>query len=233
MNRPMLAALAVALLSSGCVVRASGPRVLVVDPVPPPVVVAPQPVYVTPPPPVVVVPTAVIVHPPVLVSPPRIVIVPGTQVYTVPTASFNVFVYGGQYYSFHHGTWFHSPRHGAAWTPVALHAVPGPVRAVPAKHWKIPPGQDKQDRHGSQDRPDDRRVGDRHDDKRDDDKRVIIIDKREDKRVIVDKPDDKRVIVEKKDDKRVIVEKKDDKRVIVDKADDKDCPPGQSKKGKC
>ena len=119
MNRPMLAALAVALLSSGCVVRASGPRVIVTDPVPPPVVYAPPPpVVVSTPPPVVVAP--VVVHPPILVSPPRVVIVPGTQVYTVPSASYNVFVYGGQYYSFHHGTGFHAPRHGAAWTPVAV-----------------------------------------------------------------------------------------------------------------
>ena len=253
MNRALMTAIAVAMLSSGCVARVSGPRaVIVAEPVPPPVVIAPQPVYVAPPPPpVVVVPQPVVIHPPVLVSPPRIVIVPGTQVYTVPTASYNVFVYGGQYYSFHHGTWFHAPRHGAAWTAVGIHAVPAPVRAVPAKHWKIPPGQEK---HGGYDRPDERRVGDRQDDKRDGDKRVIIIDKREDKTVIIDKRDDKRVIVDKPGDKRVIIEKKDDKRVIVDKQDDKrvadkqddkrdkqadrddkdkDCPPGQSKKGKC
>ena len=140
MNRTMLVAVSVALLSSGCVVRASGP-VLVAEPVPPPVVVAPpQPVVVAPPPqPVYVTPTPVIVQPPVLVAPPRIVVVPGTQVYTVPSASFNVFVYGGQYYSYHHGTWFHAARHGAAWTPVAVAAVPVQVRNVPAKHWKIPP----------------------------------------------------------------------------------------------
>jgi hypothetical protein len=224
MNRAMLAVVTVALLSSGCVVRAHGPRVVVTEPAPPVIVAPPQPVYVAPPP-VVVAPQPVVIHPPVLVSQPRIVIVPGTQVYTVPTASYNVFVYGGQYYSFHHGTWFHAARHGAAWTPVAIHAVPAQVRAVPAKHWKIPPGHEKHDKHGSYDRPDERRVGDRHDDKRDDDKRVIIIDKREDKRVIVDK-DDKRVVIEKKEDKKVIVDKKDDDK------DDR-CPPGQSKKGKC
>ena len=138
MNRTMLAAIAIALLSSGCVVRASGPRaVIVAEPVPPPIVVAPQPVYVAPPQPVYVTP--VVIQPPVLVAPPRIVIVPGTQVYTVPTASYNVFVFGGQYYSYHQGTWFHAPRHGAAWTPVAVAAVPVQVRNVPAKHWKVPP----------------------------------------------------------------------------------------------
>jgi hypothetical protein len=147
MNRPMLAAVAVALLSSGCVVRASSPRVVVTEPVPPPVVVAPPPpVVVTPPPPVVVAPTPVVVYPPVLVSQPKIVVVPGTQVYTVPSASYNVFVYGGQYYSFHHGTWFHAARHGAAWTPVAVAAVPVQVRTVPAKHWKAYPSRGDQER---------------------------------------------------------------------------------------
>lgn len=147
MNRPMLAAVAVALLSSGCVVRTSSPRVVVTEPAPPPVVVAPPPpVVVAPAPPVVVAPTPVIVHPPVLVSQPKIVIVPGTQVYTVPSASFNVFVYGGHYYSFHHGTWFHAASHGAAWTPVAVAAVPVQVRNVPAKHWKSYPAAAERER---------------------------------------------------------------------------------------
>src|SRR5262245_33519053 len=201
MNRVLLATVAVAVLSSGCVDRATGPRVVVTEPVPPPVVVAPPPPVVVAPPPVIVAPQPVVIHPPVIVSPPRVVIVPGTQVYTVPSASFNVFVYGGQYYSYHHGTWFHSPRHGAAWTPVAVTHVPAQVRAVPAKHWKIPPGQDKQ---GSSDRPEERRVGDRRE------------DKREEKKVVADKKDDKR-------------DKQDDR----DDRDNKDCPPGQSKKGKC
>jgi hypothetical protein len=139
MNRTMLAAISVALLSSGCVARFSAPGpVVVAEPVPPPVVVAPPPPVVVAQP-VYVAPTPVIVQPPILVVPPRVVIVPGTQVYTVPSASFNVFVYGGQYYSYHQGTWFQAPRHNTAWTPVAVAAVPVQVRNVPAKHWKIPP----------------------------------------------------------------------------------------------
>ena len=105
----------------------------------PPVVVTPPPVVVTPPP----RPVVVAVAPPVLVEPPTVVLVPGTRVYTAPSASFNVFVYDGHYYSYHHGSWYHAPRHGAAWAPVAVEAVPVAVRTVPAKHWKIPPGQEK------------------------------------------------------------------------------------------
>ena len=113
MNPRMLGVIALAIMTSGCVVRAVGPR---------PVVVA---------------------EPAVVVAQPAVVLVPGTQVYTASTASFNVFVYGGRYYSYHHGQWFHAPRHGAAWTPVAVTAVPVQVRAVPVKHYKIPPGQEK------------------------------------------------------------------------------------------
>ena len=165
MNRPMVAAVAVALLSSGCVVRASGPRVVVTDPAPPPVVVAPPPrpvivasppppVVVTSPQPVVVQPTPVIVvRPPVLVAPPRLVIVPGTQVFTAPSANFNVFVYSGHYYSYHQGTWFHATRHGEAWAPVAVSAVPVQVRNLPAQHWKIPPGQEKKNERAERNCP--------------------------------------------------------------------------------
>jgi hypothetical protein len=74
----------------------------------------------------------------------------------VPGASFNVFVYGGRYYSYHHGTWFHAPRHGAAWSVVALDAVPAPVRAVPVKHYKIPPGHERHDRKHQRVERDDR-----------------------------------------------------------------------------
>jgi hypothetical protein len=162
MNRLMLVVVPLALLSSGCVARviAPAPRVVLEPAAPPPAVVVtppPQPVYVTPPPqPVYVQPEPIIVvRPPVLVAPPRVVIVPGTQVYTVPTATYNVFVYGGHYYSYHHGTWFHAPRHGAAWTPVAIAQVPAPVRAVPVKHWRIPPGQERKLEKAERDRDDD------------------------------------------------------------------------------
>jgi hypothetical protein len=146
MNPTMVAAvLALAVMTSGCVVRTRGVVVaepaVVVTPAPP--VVVPPPVVVAPAPPVMLTPTPVVITPPVLVAPPRVVLVPGTQVYTAPSASFNVFVYGGHYYSYHHGAWFHAPRHGAAWTPIAVDAVPVQVRAVPVKHYKIPPGQER------------------------------------------------------------------------------------------
>jgi hypothetical protein len=78
--------------------------------------------------------------PPIVLAPPPLVIVPGTQVHHVPSASFNLFVHGGRYYSFHNGAWFVAVGHRAPWTPIAIAALPTAVRAVPVTHYKVPPG---------------------------------------------------------------------------------------------
>ena len=143
MNRTlMLPAVALAVVCSGCVVR-TGPVVTA----PPPRVVTPPPPVVVAPPPVVVAPRpVVVVSPPVLAAPPSVVLVPGTTVYTAPGMTFNVFVYGGRYYSYYQGSWFVAQRAGTPWTMVALDHVPGPVRAVPPHYYRVPPGR-SQDRH--------------------------------------------------------------------------------------
>jgi hypothetical protein len=81
--------------------------------------------------------------PPVVLATPPLVIVPGSTVQHVPSASFNLFVYHGRYYSFHNGSWFIATGPNAPWRVVAFDAVPAPVRAVPVKHYKIPPGHAK------------------------------------------------------------------------------------------
>jgi hypothetical protein len=81
--------------------------------------------------------------PPVVLAPPPLVIVPGTQVHQVPGASFNIFVYRSRYYSFHNDAWFVAAGPRAPWTIVAVESVPSAVRAVPVKHYKIPPGHAK------------------------------------------------------------------------------------------
>jgi hypothetical protein len=78
--------------------------------------------------------------PPILVATPRLVIIPGSPVLYAPGVSFNLFVHGGRYYSFHNGVWFHSPRRGGPWAAVAMDRVPYVVRAVPVTYYKIPPG---------------------------------------------------------------------------------------------
>jgi hypothetical protein len=81
--------------------------------------------------------------PPVVLAPPSLIIVPGTHVHQVPNASFNLFVYRSRYYSFHNDAWFVAIGPRAPWTIVAVESVPAAVRAVPVKHYKIPPGQAK------------------------------------------------------------------------------------------
>jgi hypothetical protein len=78
--------------------------------------------------------------PPVILAPPPLVVVPGTRVQHVPSASFNLFVHGGRYYSFHNGAWFVAAGHGTPWAAIAIASVPAPIRAVPVTHYKIPPG---------------------------------------------------------------------------------------------
>ena len=79
--------------------------------------------------------------PPVVLAPPPLVVVPSSPVHYVPSADFNLFVYKNRYYSFHNERWFVATGPKAPWTVIAVEAVPAPVRAVPVKHYKIPPGQ--------------------------------------------------------------------------------------------
>jgi len=67
--------------------------------------------------------------------------VPGTDVYRVPSASFNLFLFGGRYYSFHNGAWFLAPSYNGPWKLITTERVPKPVRAVPASYYRIPPGE--------------------------------------------------------------------------------------------
>jgi hypothetical protein len=80
--------------------------------------------------------------PPTYVVPPApsLVFVPGSPVYYAPALGFNFFSYGGRYYTFHDGHWYHRHPYGKSWLVVAPTAVPGPVLAVPAAYYKIPPG---------------------------------------------------------------------------------------------
>jgi hypothetical protein len=84
-----------------------------------------------------------ITPPPVVLAPPPLVVVPRSPIHHVPSASFNLFVYQHRYYSHHNGSWFVAAGPRAPWTLVAVEAVPAPVRAVPPKHYRIPPGHAK------------------------------------------------------------------------------------------
>lgn len=87
--------------------------------------------------------------PPVVVAArPQLVVVPGTPVYYAPGVSFNYFVYGGQYYTFHDGSWFIARTYSGPWTFVAVERVPKPVLAVPVAYYKVPPGHMKKGEDG-------------------------------------------------------------------------------------
>jgi hypothetical protein len=82
---------------------------------------------------------AVVLPPPVISVQPQVVAVPGSAVYTAPQVDFNVFLFGGKYWSHHNDVWFVAPRPGARWTRVAVAAVPHEVRAVPVTYYKVKP----------------------------------------------------------------------------------------------
>ncbi len=85
-----------------------------------------------PPPPAIVLP-----------APPRVVVVPNSPVSYAPSVDFNLFVYGGRYYSFHQGSWFYANRHSGPWTFIPTERVPRPVIGVPVTYYKVPPGHAK------------------------------------------------------------------------------------------
>jgi hypothetical protein len=76
----------------------------------------------------------------VLPAPPPVVVVPNSPVSYVPSVDFNLFLYGGRYYSFHQGSWFYASRHSGPWTFIPTERVPRPVIGVPATYYKVPPG---------------------------------------------------------------------------------------------
>jgi hypothetical protein len=79
----------------------------------------------------------------ILAAPPRVVVVPNSPVSYAPSVDFNLFVYGGRYYTFHDGAWFYASRHSGPWTFIATERVPRPVIGVPVTYDKIPPGHAK------------------------------------------------------------------------------------------
>jgi len=79
------------------------------------------------PPPLVVVPGPVVAGPP---PPP---------VYIVPNVPYNYFAYKKYHYLYHDGWWFRARRHDGPWTVISIAKVPGPILAVPVKHYNVRP----------------------------------------------------------------------------------------------
>ena len=77
--------------------------------------------------------------PPLVVAPPPLVVVPNSPVYYAPEYDYNLFFYGGRYYTQFNGAWFWAPRVGAGW--VAVSSVPRPLLAVPVEYYRVKPGR--------------------------------------------------------------------------------------------
>jgi len=101
------------------------------------------------PPPVVVAPVpAVVITPPsiTLAAPPPLVVVPSAPtVQYVPSGPHNLFVFGGRYYSFHNGHWFHAGHYNGPWGHIKREKVPAAVIGVPVTYYRVKP--DKKDKH--------------------------------------------------------------------------------------
>lgn len=90
---------------------------------------------------------SIVLPPPVITAQPHVVAVPGSAVYTAPQVDFNVFLFGGKYWSHHNDVWFVAARPGARWTRVAVTTVPHEVRAVPVTYYKVKPKHAKGMKH--------------------------------------------------------------------------------------
>jgi hypothetical protein len=72
--------------------------------------------------------------------PPQLVAVPEVQaVQYVPTASANVFFYGGQYWVYANGGWYYSGGYNGPWALAVPEYVPQPLLIVPVTYYRRPP----------------------------------------------------------------------------------------------
>jgi hypothetical protein len=76
----------------------------------------------------------------VMQAPPEVVVVPRTPVYYAPTVPYDVFVYGGHYYTFNAGLWYWSAEYTGPWYHIGIQRVPPRILAVPVAYYKVPPG---------------------------------------------------------------------------------------------
>src|SRR5215468_4347730 len=83
--------------------------------------------------------------PPVIQIPVELFIaVPSAPVvYYAPQSAYDVFQYGGHYYTYQNG-WYMARNLGRPWVYVSAARVPRPVLLIPAQYYKkVPPGHAK------------------------------------------------------------------------------------------
>jgi hypothetical protein len=73
-------------------------------------------------------------------APPPLVVVPEVQaVQYVPSASENVFFYGGQYWAYANNGWYYAGGYNGPWVLAAPQYVPQPLLIVPVTYYRRPP----------------------------------------------------------------------------------------------
>jgi hypothetical protein len=73
-------------------------------------------------------------------APPQMVVVSEVQsVQYVPTASANLFFYGGQYWVFQDGAWYYAGGYNGPWVVASPEYVPQPLLIVPVTYYRRPP----------------------------------------------------------------------------------------------
>lgn len=76
--------------------------------------------------------------PPVVVSePPELVLVPNSNVYFVPEYNFDLFYYGGYWWSPRGDRWYRSRAYNGPWRIVSRRVIPVPVYRVPGDYRRV------------------------------------------------------------------------------------------------
>jgi hypothetical protein len=80
--------------------------------------------------------------------PPMVEVSEVSSVQYVPTASANLFYYGGQYWVFQDGAWYYAGGYNGPWVVAAVEYVPQPLLIVPVTYYRRPPPAWRDWNHG-------------------------------------------------------------------------------------
>jgi hypothetical protein len=76
--------------------------------------------------------------PPIVVAqPPEVVMVPGSDVYFVPGLDYDVFFYGGYWWSPRGDRWYRARAYGGPWRGISRRVIPPPIIGVPRDYRRV------------------------------------------------------------------------------------------------
>jgi hypothetical protein len=73
---------------------------------------------------------------------PDVVMIPGTRVYYMSSSDYDLYRYGGSWYTYYDGGWYRAPRYNGPFMFISYQSVPRQIRYVPAEYrsWRNPRG---------------------------------------------------------------------------------------------